>query len=309
MFMKKILILGGYGFLGKNLNAVLIGDYEILNESRRTGCNLLVIDNLIKKIKRIRPDIIIYAASNVGSIHYVSKYSADIINENSRMCLNLYEAINKVNRDIQVINPIANCSYPNKFGIQTEDQWWNGELNDTVESYGFSRKLSYVVSKLYKKQYGINTVNIIIPNAYGEYDYIDPEKCHALTGMIVRMMKAQINKEKKFVIWGTGTPIREWVYMKDAARIIKYIIDNEFYDLPNPMNIGQKFGFSILESAELIKKHLNYDVEFVFDHSKQDGAKVKILDNKIFSKYCSDFTFTDHEEGIVNTINYYKLIL
>ena len=167
--MKKILILGGYGFLGRNLNEVLIGDYIIVNESRRTGCDILVLDNLIKKIKKVSPDIIIYAAANVGSVHHVYKYKADIISENSKMCINLYEAINSVDKNIQVINPIGNCSYPDKFGIQSESQWWDGELNNTVESYGFARKLSYVVSRCYKNQYGINTVNIIIPNAYGEY--------------------------------------------------------------------------------------------------------------------------------------------
>jgi GDP-L-fucose synthase len=307
--MKKILILGGYGFLGRNLNEVLIGDYIIVNESRRTGCDILVLDNLIKKIKKVSPDIIIYAAANVGSVHHVYKYKADIISENSKMCINLYEAINSVDKNIQVINPIGNCSYPDKFGIQSESQWWDGELNNTVESYGFARKLSYVVSRCYKNQYGINTVNIIIPNAYGEYDSVDPEKSHALNGIIMRMIKAQANKEKKFVIWGTGSPVREWIYMKDVARVIKYIIDNEFFDLPNPLNIGQRFGFSILESAKLIKKYLNYDVEFVFDHSRQDGAIMKILENDIFKKYCSDFIFTDYKIGIENTINYYKLIL
>ena len=94
--------------------------------------------------------------------------------------------------------------------------------------------------------------------------------------------------------------------MPDVARLMKEIIDNEIYNLPNPLNIGQENGVSILESSTTAKEALNYDVEFIFDTNKQDGAPIKILGNKKFCKFFPNFKFTEVSEGIQQTINYYK---
>ena len=94
--------------------------------------------------------------------------------------------------------------------------------------------------------------------------------------------------------------------MPDVARLIKEIIDNEFFDLPDPLNIGQQDGVSILDSAIMAKEALNYDVVFDYDMTKQDGAPIKVLGNKRFKEVFPNFEFTDVSEGIKNTINYYK---
>jgi GDP-L-fucose synthase len=146
-------------------------------------------------------------------------------------------------------------------------------------------------------------------NSYGPLDYLDENRTHALNGLIMRMIKAQKNNDTEFVVWGSGTPIREWLYMEDAALIIKEIIDNEIFDLPNPINIGQEYGVSINDSVDTIKKILNYDVTIKHDLTKQDGAPIKILGKKLFNKYFPNFKFTSYEMGINSAINYYKNIL
>jgi GDP-L-fucose synthase len=306
--MKKILILGGFGFMGKNINKVFAGDdkYVIINESRRTGCDLTDFPQFLLKLKSIQPDIIIYAAAKVGSINYVGNHCAEVIHENSQMYLNLYKAVSKVNKGIQIINIISNCSYPGIIDVQDEVLWWSGEIHPSVESYGMSKKLGFVLSECYKKQYGIQTLNLIVPNAYGENDYADSEKLHALNGIIMRMIQAKKRGDKEFIVWGTGLPIREWVYMPDIGRLLKYVIDEERYDLPNPINIGQEQGVSILELVNRVKKILKYHVKVICDVTKQDGAPVKVLGGKLFKIYFPDFRFTDYEEGIQNTIKYYE---
>ena len=306
--MKKILILGGFGFLGKNINKVFVGDerYNVVNESRRTGCDLLNLLDLIFKLKIIQPDIIIYAAAKVGSINYVTSHAAEVIQENSQMYLNLYKAVSKVNKGIQIINIISNCSYPGIINVQEEELWWSGEIHPSVESYGMSKKLGFILSECYRKQYGIKTLNLIVSNAYGEDDYFGVEKLHAMNGIIMRMVEAQRKGDKIFTVWGTGLPVREWVYMPDVGRLLKYIIEKEYYTLPNPINVGQEQGISILELVNKVKDIMKYHVKIVCDVTKQDGAPMKVLGSKLFKTYFPDFRFTGYEEGIRNTIKYYQ---
>jgi GDP-L-fucose synthase len=305
--MKKILILGGFGFMGKNLNRVLDSHkYQIFNESRQTGCDMTNLSDLVNTIQKIQPNIIINAAAHVGSISYVTNNAANVVRDNSLMYLNLYEAVRQTNVDIKIINPISNCSYPGIIDIQNEEEWWNGQIHPSVESYGTPKKLGFIVSECYRKQYGINTVNLIISNSYGPYDYLDEERTHAMNGIVMRMIKAKNNNDTQFTIWGTGSPVREWIYMLDAAKIIKQIIDDEMFDsLPNPINLGQKFGVSIIDTVHMVKDLLQYDVEIVCDTTKQDGAPIKVLDNTLFNQYFPNFIFTTYQEGIAKTIEYY----
>jgi GDP-L-fucose synthase len=309
--MQKILILGGFGFMGKNLNQIFKNsEYQIFNESRHTGCDMTNLEQLSSTIKQIQPDIIINAAAHVGSIAYVTKYAGEVIRDNSLMYINLYEAVARINKDIIIINPISNCSYPGIIDIQHEENWWDGQIHQSVESYGTPKKLGYILSECYKRQFGIKTVNLIIPNSYGPEDYIDEERTHAMNGIIMRMIKAKKANDSEFVIWGTGAPIREWIYMLDVANIIKQIIDNKLFDiLPNPINLGQQHGTSIYDTVQTVKQLLGYDVNIVQDTTKQDGAPIKILGAKQFKQYFPDFQFTDYETGIQNTINYYTGLL
>ena len=308
--MKKILILGGQGFMGKNLNLILDSDkYQITNASRRTGCDARNLDQVVNTIRDVSPDVIIMAAANVGSISYVSKYAANVVHDNTLMYVNLYQAVAEVNPGIQIINPISNCSYPGVIDIQDEECWWDGAIHESVEAYGTPKKIGFIISRCYQRQHGINTVNLIVPNAYGPHDYLDEERTHAMNGIIMRMIKSKISGHQEFCVWGSGTPIREWVYMADVARLIANIIDNGITCLPNPLNIGQQHGISINDSVDIIKQLLDYPVVVQHDLSKQDGAPVKILGNRLFRQHFPDFDFTDYNTGITKTINYYSKLL
>lgn len=308
--MKKILILGGYGFLGKNLNKVFENsNFEICNESRRSGCDILNYAVFENKIRDIKPDYIINAAAHVGSIAYVSANAADVCFDNTQMYLNIFKAIQSVNPEIVLINPISNCSYPGIIDIQHEEMWWDGIIHHSVESYGNPKKIGYILSECYRKQFGIKTVNLILPNAYGPFDYADEQRTHAMNGMILRMIRTLKEGKREFVVWGSGTPIREWIYMEDAARCIKLIIEKGMFSLPNPINLAQQHGVSINESVLHIKSALNADIQIINDLSKQDGAPIKVLGSVHFRKHFPDFKFVSYEDGIRNTIDYYNKIL
>ncbi len=305
--MEKILVIGGNGFLGKNLKKVFDNTkYEMYYESRSTGLDLTDYDLTLGKIEEIKPDIIINAAANVGSVHYVNTYAADVIDVNSRMILNLYSVISKTNPNILIINPIANCTYPSRVHQQKEDEWWDGPLHQSVESYATTRKLGFTISECYRRQYDVKTINLIMPNAYGLFDHTDPEKTHAMNGIIIRMIESQNNGDDEFTVWGSGKPIREWIYMEDMARIIYTVIENKMVNLPNPINIGQNQGVSIMESVNICKSMLSYDVKLVNDLTKQDGTPIKVIDDNLFKEYFPNFEFTPYDVGIKNTIQHYK---
>ena len=303
----KILILGGHGFVGRSVNKLLqeknIEPIYII--SRRDGVDLTNYKQMYEIFKKVSPGVILNLAAHGGSLHYVTEYAADVIHDNIQMSLNIYKAVKECCPNARIINPISNCSYPGDSSIQKEEEWLNGPVHDSVLSYGNYKRFLYVISKCYHMQYKIDTVNILIPNTYGPGDSTDPNKTHALNGMIIRMIKAKRNRDKEFEIWGTGKPVREWAYITDVAKMITTVID---YPEPiiYPVNCAQNKGYSIRESAEMIKEAIQFTGSLRFNTNYQDGAPIKILDDHRFRKLFPDFKFYDHKKGINETVKYYE---
>ncbi|MDP3052547.1 MAG: NAD-dependent epimerase/dehydratase family protein [bacterium] len=307
--MRKILILGGNGFLGQHVvEALKEENYEVFSLSRHEGTDIRILEDFSRRLKEINPDTIINCAAHVGGIHYVAQYAGDVIDDNMRIVLNIYKGVTAVCPLAKIINPISNCSYSGEANTHYEPDWEKGPVHDSVLAYASVRRMIYAVSECYRKQYGVKTVNWLIANAYGPGDYTDPNKVHALNGIIIRMIKAQRTQEKQFEIWGSGKPTREWVYIKDVAKILVKSI-NEIEEQVYPINFAQNKAYSIAEIAKIAAEILNYNVEFSFNTKYADGAPFKILDDRKFREKYPDFKFTSLEEGIKNTIHYYKSII
>ena len=188
----KILVLGASGFIGKNLvNKLKQQKCEVFESSRSMGVDLLDYQQTKGLINNVKPDIVYNMASHGGSMLYVKEYAADVYSDNVQMCLNLYRVIKEVDRNIKVIQPFSNCSYPGDSSVQIEEEWLNGKVHDSVLSFGNSKRAIYYLSQCYYNQYGIKTVNLLLPNTYGPGDSCDPKKTHALNGMAIRMIKAK----------------------------------------------------------------------------------------------------------------------
>lgn len=305
----KILILGGHGFVGQNLAKALENSgHEIYKKSKRDGVDLTDPTATEKCFSEINPDFIFNCAAHTGSLHYVTTYAADVFYDNAQMSLNIYKACKKICPHAIIVNPLSNCAYPGLSDFQTEDEWLNGPVHDSVFAYGNAKRFLYTTAKSFNKQYGIKSINYLVPNTFGPGDYTDPNKTHALNGMIIRMIKAQRENQSEFEIWGTGSPVREWAYIDDIINVL--VKSLELTDpVIEPLNIGQNKGYSIKESAEFIAQALDFKGKLVFNTKYQDGAPKKILDNKKFNSLFPNFEFYNHKKGIENTAKYYKSII
>jgi GDP-L-fucose synthase len=236
--------------------------------------------------------------------------AANVVLDNSRMILNMYEALADSAPAAIVLNPIANCAYPATADTFTEDKWMSGHLHRSVLSYGATKRLLWHVGESFFMQHQLKSIYLLVPNMYGPYDSTNPNKAHALNALISRFVKAKYENQKKIELWGTGIAIREWLYAEDFARIVEQIVCGKVYvGLDEPVNIGQNFGLSVRELSNIINQHFNNQFIIKWDHSMPDGTPRKVMDDRRFRKVFPDFKFMDFNTGIRETIEYYSTVL
>ena len=301
----KILVLGGSGFIGSNLiNKLNDDNHDITSYSKSNGVDIRDYNKISGLIKSLQPDITFNVASHGGSLHYVKEYAGDVFFDNVQMALNIYRSVKEHSPNTKIINPFSNCSYPGSSDVQVEENWLDGDVHPSIFSFGNSKRSVYYLSKCFYEQYGVNSVNMLFANTYGPGDSTDPNHTHALNGMVIRMLQAKRNGDKEFVVWGTGSPVREWTYVDDFIKALVSAVDIQHMEYP--INVGQGKGYSIKESALLIQEAIEYDGDIVFDTSKTDGDPVKVMSESNFIEKFPNFKFYNHREGIKNTVNYYK---
>lgn len=306
--MKPVVVLGGTGFLGRRVMRRLEErGLPAVSLSRREGCDLTDPRALAGRLKDLRPRAVINCAAHTGSVHYVGRRAAGVIHDNALMIVHTYAALQQACPAALLVNPISNCSYPGDAVTQREDEWQGGPVHESVLPFGATRRLIHAFARAYSKEHGIASVNWLVPNAYGPGDGTDPDRVHALNGILIRLIRAQRQGDRTVDIWGSGSPVREWVYADDAARVLVQSLDGGAQ--VDPINLAQNQGHSIAEIGALAARILGYDVRFVFDTRYADGAPRKVLDDRLFRARYPDFRFTPLDEGIAVTIDYYRSIL
>jgi GDP-L-fucose synthase len=304
----KVAILGGTGFVGRNVREVLEKHgFEVGIFSRTTGCDLLDLSVAWSKLDQFRPNYIINCAALVGSVNYVSDFAADVVDINMRIILNVYKIAQQM-REVLIINPIANCAYPGVMDMYEENHLWDGPLHPSVMSYGSTRRMMIVLSRCYSSQYGVRSVNLIVPNIYGPFDSTNPNKTHALNALAIKFVQAKKTGAREIEVWGTGKPIREWLFVRDFAEVVRRVVEGHV-DLPEPINIGQNKGYSVTEIVDYLIKLLHYKGKIIYNTRFQDGAPKKVMDDRYFRQKFPDFKFIKFSDGLKDTIKYYQTIL
>ena len=197
----KILVCGSRGFLGQNIIKKLSVDnvYDVY-QFNRENLDLSNISKLENVMSKLCPDVIVNCAAHVGSVHYVNKFAADVLMDNTQFSINIYKSLLLTkNFNTLVINPISNCCYPENPGINYEGCWSNGDLHESIEGYGAYKRHLIHLSRCMFRQYDIRTINCMFPGIFGPGDSVDPNKAHALNGMISRAIQMLPN-ETKFLV-------------------------------------------------------------------------------------------------------------
>lgn len=303
--VKKVFVPGGNGFVGKRVVQNLKNKgVEVTSLSLRDGVDFRFPEQLKPIFKYEEFDAVINCAAFIGGIQFGYEKPGDIFYNNVLMATYLmeYSRINGVNR---FVNPIANCSYPGHLTQNfKEEEWWDGPLHESVMVYGFVRKASWMQSWAYNKQYGFTTINLILPNMYGPGDHFEETRSHALGALIMKIIEAKKRGESHVIIWGTGTPVREWLYVDDGAEVLTRSLNvTPFIE---PVNVGVGKGISILDLAQVIKEVVDYKGELVLDESKPDGAPYKTMDNTRLRNIFNWVPSTGLREGIEETVKWYK---
>lgn len=306
----NILVLGGHGFVGRNVVDILnVSGHKVTPLSRRDGLDLTDEAVTERFFREIAPDVIINCAAKVGSLHYVTQEAAEVISVNLLMLLNMYKAIQKVKPGAVIINPVANCVYPGNLHTYVEDDIWSGKVHQSVLSFGSTRRVMLALSECYSMQYGLRSINFLVPNMYGPFDSTDPNKAHALNALISKVVKIKNQNEREIEVWGSGKAIREWLFAKDFGRIVLEALHKMGDDNFNqPVNIAQNNGLSVRELINIIIDETGFEGKVIWNRDMPDGAPCKIMDNKEFRKLFPDFGFTMLAEGIKETGAYYESI-
>jgi GDP-L-fucose synthase len=304
----RVALLGGTGFAGRNVRGLLeAAGHTVGVFSRTTGCDLLDLPTAWSKLDAFRPDYIVNCAALVGSVNYVTDFAADVVDVNMRIILNTYKIAQQM-REVVVVNPIANCAYPGVMDLYDERGLWDGAIHPSVLSYGSTRRMMWVLSKCYFDQYGVRSVNLIVPNMYGPFDSTNPNKTHALNALIIKFVRAVKSQLPEVEVWGTGKPIREWLYIKDFAAIIRRVLEAGENSM-EPVNIAQNMGHSVIELVDAIQQQVSYSGQITYNTRYQDGSPKKVMNDRYFRQCFPDFSFTPIQKGIEETIAYYQAIL
>jgi GDP-L-fucose synthase len=240
-------------------------------------------------------------------VNYVSDFAAEVVDVNMRLILNVYKLAQQMH-DVVVVNPVANCAYPGVMDAYEEKGFWDGPIHPSVLSYGSTRRMMCVLSECYADQYGVRSVNLGVPNMYGPFDSTNPNKTHALNALVIKFVRAVKDDLPEIEVWGTGKPVREWLYVKDFASVVRRVVQTRDFG-SDLVNIAQNRGYAVTELLAVLKKLTDYKGVFTYNTRYQDGAPKKVMDDRVFRQRFPDFTFTNLEDGLKETVDYYRRIL
>tara|TARA_Y100000992_G_scaffold300555_1_gene269437 strand:- start:386 stop:1273 length:888 start_codon:yes stop_codon:yes gene_type:complete len=264
--------------VGSSVSKILKKNNSInLFESTRDDTNLFSLTETKKLLDDLKPDIIINSAAKVGGILANDLQRTEFILDNLKININIIESLIKY-PEIKLINLGSSCIYPLGAEVPiTESSLLTGKLEPTNSPYAMAKLTAIEMGDAISKQYGHEIIDLMPTNLYGPNDNFSENESHVIPGLISRMHRAKIENKEEFKVWGTGTPLREFLFVDDLGTAIEFmILENVKPDL---YNVGSNEEITIKALVEKIKDVIEFSGEIIYDDTKPDGNPRKLLDS------------------------------
>ncbi|HKZ55542.1 MAG TPA: GDP-L-fucose synthase [Anaerolineales bacterium] len=302
---RRFCITGGSGFLGSYVVEKMKkrGAKEVF-VPRIEHFNLVEREAIQRMLRDAKPDVVLHLAANVGGIGANRARPAEFFFDNLMMGTQLmHESYRYGAEKFVAIGTV--CSYPKYTPVPfREDDLWNGYPEETNAPYGLAKKMMLVQSQAYRQQYGFNSIFLIPVNLYGPRDNFDLETSHVIPALIRKCIEAQVRGDPKVILWGDGSPTREFLFVEDAAEGI--LLATERYDDSQPVNLGSGREISVSELAHTIARLSGFEGQFEWDTTRPNGQPRRGLD---VSRAESLFGFraqVPFEEGLRRTVDWFR---
>jgi GDP-L-fucose synthase len=302
---KRVVVTGGAGFLGsfvverlraRGVAEVVVPrsrDYDLVD---RAACRRLLTE--------ARPHLVFHLAAQVGGIGANRDQPGRFLYENAMMGLQMLDECRLQNVEKVVVAGTI-CAYPKHAPVPfREEDLWNGYPEETNAPYGMAKRLLLVQSQAYRAQYGLNSIVLFPVNLYGPRDNFDLRTSHVIPAMIRKFSTARREGKDEVVLWGDGSPTREFLYVEDAAEAL--LLAAERYDASEPVNLGSGEEISIRDLARLVAEATGYQGRFVWDTSQPNGQPRRRLDTTRARQWFGFQAHTPFGEGLRRTVQWYE---
>jgi GDP-L-fucose synthase len=301
---KRVVVTGGAGFLGSFVVERLTAEGASVFVPRSSEYDL--VDRLAARrlLADAKPELVMHLAARVGGIGANRANPGRFLFENAMMGLQLFEESRLAGVE-KLVAAGTICAYPKFAPVPfKEEDLWNGYPEETNAPYGIAKKMMSIQSLGYREQYGMNSIVLYPVNLYGPRDNFDLETSHVIPAMIRKCVVARDDGHAEVVLWGDGTPTREFLYVEDAA--LGLLLAAERYDSSDPVNLGSGVEISIRDLAQLIARATGFQGRFVWDHTKPNGQPRRQLDVTRARERFGFVAKTSFEEGIAKTVAYFE---
>jgi len=302
---RRVCVTGGAGFLGSFVVEKLHehGAREVF-VPHIEEFDLLQLGEIQRMLSEAQPDVILHLAALVGGIGANRERPAEFFYSNLMMGVQLiHEAWKQGVEKFVAVGTI--CAYPKITPIPfREENLWDGYPEETNAPYGMAKKMLLVQAQAYRQQYGFNAIFPLPVNLYGPRDNFDLETSHVIPALIRKCLEAKERGEDQVVLWGDGSPTREFLYVEDAAEGL--VLAAERHNGPEPFNLGSGQEIQIKDLAELIVRLTGFQGKIVWDTSKPNGQPRRALDTSRAEKFFGFRAQTNFEQGLRRTIEWYE---
>jgi len=301
---KRVTVTGGAGFLGsfvvEKLKERRVSNIFI---PRSKDYDLRLLEANQRMLRDAQPDIVIHLAARVGGIGANRAHPAEFFYDNLMMAVQLFHECWRFGVEKFVAVGTV-CAYPKLTPVPfREEDLWDGYPEDTNAPYALAKKMLLVQSQAYREQYGFNSIFLLPANLYGPGDNFDLESSHVIPALIRKCIEAKERRDDHIVVWGTGNPTREFLYVEDAAEGI--VLATERYNESYPVNLGTGMEISIKDLVHLIARLTVFSGGIMWDKSKPDGQPRRCLDVTKAERLFGFRAKTPLEDGLRRTVEWY----